>query len=94
LIDEKAIIFFKLVWLNPPMAPIKDDITINIRIKILNFEINDSRIIGVIFCHVIIIIHLGQVRPSITLGSQKWRGAAPIFNINAPIIPKYGGGLP
>lgn len=36
---------------------------------------------GAIFCQVIKIKFVYQVKPSITLGNQKWKGAAPIFNI-------------
>lgn len=41
---------------------------------------------GAIFCHVIKINLFIHVNPSITLGNQKWKGAAPVFIIKADII--------
>jgi len=37
--------------------------------------------IGANFCHVISNKLLIQLRPSITIGNQKWNGAIPIFII-------------
>ena len=34
---------------------------------------------GAIFCTVIKVMHSGQEIPCITLGNQRWKGAAPIF---------------
>lgn len=45
----------------------------------LIYEIN---IIGAIFCHVIKIKAFIHINPSITLGNQKWKGAAPLFSNN------------
>lgn len=45
------------------------------------FKQKDNKIIGAIFCHVIKIILLIQLKPSITIGNQKWKGAIPIFII-------------
>lgn len=40
---------------------------------------------GAIFCHVVNTIQLVHLMPFITCGSQKWKGAAPIFTIMAKI---------
>jgi len=71
LIEEKAIIFLSLVWLSPPIAPIKAESEINIIVSVFISTMNESKIMGVIFCQVIIIEHLIQDKPSITLGNQK-----------------------
>lgn len=47
------------------------------------YEININ---GAIFCHVIKIKLFIQVNPSITLGNQKWKGAAPLFNKRVELI--------
>jgi len=47
-------------------------------------------IIGANFCHVIRIMPLTHLIFSITLGNQKWNGAAPSFNINVNIINLIG----
>lgn len=41
---------------------------------------------GAIFCQVIKIILELHIRPSITLGNQKWKGAAPVFINIAEVI--------
>lgn len=41
----------------------------------------DKIIKGANFCQVIKIKFDIQFKPSITLGNQKWKGAAPLFNI-------------
>jgi len=38
---------------------------------------------GIIFCQEVKTRHIGHLKPLITLGNQKWHGAAPILNINA-----------
>lgn len=43
---------------------------------------------GANFCHVIKIKLLYQSKLSITLGNQKWKGAAPILNISVIQIIK------
>lgn len=43
---------------------------------------------GAIFCHVKIMILICHINPSITLGSQKWKGAAPIFSSKLDEINK------
>lgn len=88
-------IFCKDVWFNPPRDPIVADNTIIvIIISGILFIVNDDSIRGAIFCHVIIIILFIQFNPLITLGNQKWKGAAPNFNIKADtniivIIPLF-----
>lgn len=47
------------------------------------FKQNDNKTIGAIFCHVIKIKLLIQLKPSITFGNQKWKGATPLFIIKA-----------
>lgn len=50
-----------------------------------NFTLNINKIIGAIFCQVIINIQFNQSIPSITSGNQKWNGAIPIL-INNPVF--------
>lgn len=85
LIEENVIIFRNEVWFNPPKEPIIADkiIVILKRILKLKYEIN---IRGAIFCQVIKVNELIQVKPSITVGNQKWKGAAPLFNNKAEKI--------
>ena len=45
------------------------------------FKQKERSTIGAIFCHVIKIILLIQLKPSITIGNQKWKGAIPVFII-------------
>lgn len=44
---------------------------------------------GASFCHVKINKELFQDKPSIILGNQKWKGAAPNFNIIVELIIKF-----
>jgi hypothetical protein len=85
LIDEKAIIFRKLVWFNPPNDPILIERKIIKENKLgkIKYEIS---IKGAIFCHVIKIKLLVQLNPSITPGNQKWKGAAPILSNKQELI--------
>lgn len=78
LIEEKAINFRRDLWFSPPNLPkiIEKKINKLIKKKFIQYEII---IKGAIFCHVIKIIFLFQLRPSITLGNQKWKGATPLF---------------
>lgn len=79
LIDEYAINFRIEVWFRPPIAPkIADKIIL--KYKILLIILYEIIIIGAIFCHDIKSNELFQFNPSITIGSQKWNGEAPIFN--------------
>lgn len=48
------------------------------------------KIIGAIFCQVVIIIILIQFIPSITLGYHKWNGAIPIFIMIAQLKINIG----
>lgn len=82
LIDEKDINLRNEVWFNPPIAPMRADIKINVIIKYFKNIIYDKIIRGANFCHVIKIKLLYQFKLSITFGNQKWKGAAPNFNIN------------
>lgn len=41
---------------------------------------------GANFCQVNRVNEFNQVNPSIILGNQKWKGAAPNFNIIAELI--------
>lgn len=90
LMDEKARSFRKEVWFNPPMAPIKVDKIIKIKRKLVILVIYEIIIMGANFCHVIKIILLFHEIVSITLGNQKWKGAAPNFNIKVIIINFIG----
>lgn len=78
LIDEKAIKDRIADWFKPPKAPIKLDRIIAIIIHNL-FIHKEIAIIGVIFCQVDKIKQFIHLNPLITLGNQKWKGAAPIF---------------
>lgn len=69
--------------MNPPSAPIIIDIAA--KIVISGCFIVLSNMIGAIFWTVARIVLIFQVRPSITWGSQKCRGAAPIFIIRARV---------
>lgn len=86
LIEENAIIFRSLVWLNPLIVlVIRHIMMILVRNVKLIFMFMIS-IIGAIFCHVSRINEFIQFNPSITSGNQKWNGAAPSFVINAEFI--------
>jgi hypothetical protein len=78
LIDEKAINDRSADWFNPPKAPIRLDKIIAVIIQNL-FIHKEIAIIGVIFCQVDKIKQFVHLNPLITLGNQKWNGAAPIF---------------
>jgi len=82
LIDEKESNFRMAVWFKPPIPPIKADIRINIMNRLLKLTKYEMIIIGANFCHVIKIKQFIQEMFSITLGNQKWKGAAPNFSIN------------
>lgn len=77
-------IFRSLVWLNPPMEPKIIDIAAR-PASILGLDIV-SRKIGGIFWIVARIMFVIQGSPSITCGSQKWKGAAPIFMTRAVVM--------
>lgn len=57
-----------------------------IKIKDEGSTVLESTIIGAIFCHVARRIHMGQLRPAMTCGSQKWKGARPSLIISPVII--------
>lgn len=78
----------KKVWLIPPIAPTNADEMIAAGIIGILFEHNvyDNKERGAIFWIVIKIITWGHCNPSITLGNQKWNGAAPDFNKRATVI--------
>lgn len=90
LIEEKANSFRKEVWFKPPMAPIKVDIRIKIRNKLFMLIKYEIIIIGANFCQVIKIMLLYHEIFSITLGNQKWKGAAPNFIIKVITINFIG----
>jgi len=79
IIEEYVKISFMLIWLIPPINPIRADKIIDVsRLKLF---IKDNMINGAIFCHVKIIRHWGHSINIITWGNQKWRGATPAFVI-------------
>lgn len=82
LIEEYAKILRKRVWFNPPIPPKTADMIDDsmIAVEIFEDKIYEMRAIGGIFCTVIKIMHCLQLSPCIIGGSQKCRGAAPIFN--------------
>lgn len=74
------------------MAPTKVEMTINtIIIKGINLEINKINLRGPVFWKVINSSVLFHVKPSIIEGNQKWKGAAPNFNIKAQEINQIKG---
>lgn len=81
LIEEKAIILRKDVWLSPPIAPIRVAIMVKIINVLFIFRKYIKITIGPIFCQVINIIALFHLQFSITFGNQKWNGGAPSFII-------------
>lgn len=92
LIEEKARIFRNEVWLIPPKAPNTADKIIllysnNSKEAELNRHTNKKR--GAIFWIVIIIEICGHIKPFITWGNQKWKGAAPNFNKSAEHSIEY-----
>lgn len=74
--------------IKPPNAPnITDNIAQTIIIILLiKYDIN---IKGAIFCQVIKMKQFIQDNPSIILGNQKWKGAAPVFNNSLDKIIKF-----
>lgn len=79
LIDEKAIKERRLVWLIPMIPPNIAEIEEKNKIKKLQWRIVLIRIKGAIFCQVRRIKILDQEEPLQTIGTQKWKGALPIF---------------
>lgn len=86
MIEDNAIIFRNLIWLNAVIVLTIKHVKIITTINILFAVILIISIIGAIFCHVSKINEFIHVNPSITSGNQKWNGAAPSFVINAVII--------
>lgn len=79
LIEEYARSGRSCVWFIPPSPPI---IAPNIPkySGVSGYENRGILIksqIGIIFCHVVSVRHIIHLSPDITLGSQKWHGAAP-----------------
>lgn len=85
LIDEYAINFRKDNWFNPPIEPTNEHITI-LKVNSDDWEMYEIRVIGANFCQVIKINLFNHLKPSITLGNQKWKGAAPLFIKSDEII--------
>jgi len=87
LIDEYAIILRRNVWLIPPIAPTNADVIIaaGTMYRVSEYKRYDRRERGAIFWIVIRIITWSHWSPSITLGNQKWKGAAPAFNNKATV---------
>lgn len=79
VIEEYAISFCKDNWLKEPNDPTIIDEIIAIVRRVFLSKLN-KRVSGAIFCHVIKIKQFSQVNPSMILGNQKWKGAAPNFN--------------
>jgi hypothetical protein len=88
-IEEKAIIFFKELRLNPPRGPTTLDEMTKIN-KINKLLAGNNRVKGAIFCHVRRIAPLFQLISSITWGNQKWVGAIPDFTPRAVVINLFG----
>lgn len=84
MIDEYASTPRRDVWFRPPIAPIMAP-SEKISSRGVG-EIDDIRFrrkrSGNSFCHVVRRRQIGQVKPVITLGNQKCRGAAPALIIN------------
>lgn len=97
LIDEKAIILRKEVWLKPPTAPTTAE-SMAVKASIFNGGFRYNNIIkGAIFCHVIKIILQCQSNPSDTTGNHMWKGAAPILinrvidiNVSLKVLVREG----
>lgn len=79
LIDENAIIFRILIWLNPITVLTNSEAIITVIINWVFILLFINSIIGAIFCQVNKMIEFIHLRPSITSGNQKWNGAAPSF---------------
>lgn len=84
--EEKAKIFLILVWFKPPKEPkIKDIIKLKFIINwLLKFKVKIIK--GANFCHVKIKIIFVQFIASTNVGTQKWKGAAPILVNKAKLI--------
>jgi hypothetical protein len=81
--EEKDKIFRTEVWANPPIAPKIDENAAAqskefIKFSLISKQFN-RRAEGPTFCQAKIIKEFLQESPSITWGSHKWKGAAPIF---------------
>lgn len=76
--EEKDISFRKDVWFNPPNLPniTERKITQINKFALIQYERINK---GANFCQVINIKATFHLNPSITLGNQKWNGAAPLF---------------
>lgn len=89
LMEEKAISLRSFVTLRPPIAPTIEEKRDAKMIKNTKSEDKfkyEIRNIGAIFWIVIRIKAWGQVRPSITWGNQKCKGAAPNFKRSENVI--------
>lgn len=75
------------VWLIPPIAPTSAEVIIaaGTIYKVLEYNKYDSNDKGAIFWIVIRIITWFHWSPSITLGNQKWKGAAPALSRRATV---------
>lgn len=86
-IEEYARRARRCVWFRPPRPPIKVLMMAIVIIilfdkgEVIEIIINS----GAIFCHVARIAQLIHLILDIIWGSQKWKGAAPIFTISAKI---------
>ncbi len=83
-IEEYTRIFFTIIWLIAPIAPMRQEKITIILTKLFLTKI--IRSIGAIFCHVRTIRVCIHLEVWITCGSQKWKGAAPILIAKAIII--------
>lgn len=77
---------FKFVWFSPMILPIEIDIIIIVIIKYVELLVYIIKIMGAIFWVVNKIMFCCQFNLIITWGTQKWRGAAPIFINNDEFI--------
>lgn len=84
LMEEYAIIFFIDDWLFAKTGLKIIDVIIGIVIN-FNFSICAEMIVGIIFCHVIIIKQFHQDEALISEGIQRWNGIIPIL-INILVI--------
>lgn len=92
LIDEKAKIFLRELWVRPPNAPIKVDKIMKENkthwVLFICSKREAIRIKGAAFCQVRIKKVFTQEHPLKICGTQKWRGAAPSLSIKAKKIIK------
>ena len=82
LMDENAKIFRVEICLRPPKAPIIAEAMIKINNRINGVGISKQkriRIKGASFCQKRMIQILIHFKPSVTWGTQKWKGALPIL---------------